>query len=158
RRSFGRFMIPSTARFVVGESHEPTARRPSGRPVSPSSGEDHRSSSSPSAVRGDNRLGFSGEALQFGISGGAGAAASADEAGGELFILNTCTISPMRCCATDWWRTRTSKPRCGEQTMRVGYVRVNKVAKVSSATYQVSEGLLSEFCSCYGSQHPNDNP
>jgi hypothetical protein len=47
---------------------------------------------------------------------------------------------------------------CGEQTMRVGYVRVNKVAKVSSATYQVGEGLLSEFCSCYGSQHPNDNP
>jgi transposase, IS5 family len=46
---------------------------------------------------------------------------------------------------------------CGEQTMRVGYVRVNKVAKVSSATYQVGEGLLSEFCSCYGSQHPNDN-
>jgi Transposase domain (DUF772) len=29
---FGRFMIPSTARFAVGESHEPTARRPSGRP------------------------------------------------------------------------------------------------------------------------------
>src|SRR5262245_43474395 len=59
-------MIPSTARFVVRESHEPTARRPSGR-VSPSSGEDHRSSSSPCAVRGDNRLGFSGEA-QFGMS------------------------------------------------------------------------------------------
>jgi len=80
-------MIPSTARFVVGESHEPTARRPSRRPVSPSSGEDHRSSSSPSAVRGDNRLGFSGEALQFGMSGGAGAAAAADKAGGGVFIL-----------------------------------------------------------------------
>jgi transposase, IS5 family len=32
-------------------------------------------------------LGFSGEALQLGMSGGAGAAAAADEAGGGLFIL-----------------------------------------------------------------------
>jgi IS5 family transposase len=32
-------------------------------------------------------LGFSGEALQFGMSGGAGAAAAADKAGGGVFIL-----------------------------------------------------------------------
>jgi hypothetical protein len=42
------------------------------------------------------------------MSGGARAAAAADEAGGGLLFSNTCTISPTRCCATDGWRTRTS--------------------------------------------------
>ena len=43
------------------------------------------------------------------MSGGAGTAAAADAAGGGLFILKHMTISPTRSCATDGWKTGTSK-------------------------------------------------
>src|SRR5262245_6294016 len=100
-------MIRSTARFVVGESHEPTARRPSGR-VSPSSGEDHRSSSSPGAASGDNRLGFSARHFSSACRVGPGQPPLPTRLVAGCLFSNTCTISPTRCCATDGWRTRTS--------------------------------------------------
>src|SRR5262245_15772424 len=45
-------MIPSTARFAVGETNEPAARRSPGRPVSPASRGDHQLSPSAGAAGG----------------------------------------------------------------------------------------------------------
>ena len=49
----------------------------------------------------DDRLGLSGRALQFGLSRRAGATAAANAADGRVVASSsTCTISPMRRCAT----------------------------------------------------------
>jgi hypothetical protein len=52
------------------ENDEPAARRPSGRPVSPAVEADHQSPSSAGAAGGGDRLGFSGETLELGVSRG----------------------------------------------------------------------------------------
>jgi hypothetical protein len=53
-------------------------------------------------------LGFSGEALQLGMSGGAGAAAAADEAGGGLFILKHMHNLSDEVLYDRWVKTRSS--------------------------------------------------
>ena len=46
----------------------------------------------------------------------------------------------------------------GEQTMRAGYVAVSKGGQGIVGNVASGERLFSEFCSCYGCQHPNDSP
>ena len=46
----------------------------------------------------------------------------------------------------------------GEQTMRVGYVTVSKGGQGIVGNVASGEGLFSEFCSCYGSQHRTTVP
>src|SRR5215471_11663770 len=102
-------VIPSTARFAVGETDEPAARRSPGRPVSPTSRGDHQLSPSAGAAGGGDRLGLSGATLQLGVSGGTRAAAVADAAGGRAIHSQAYgTTSPTRRCASDGWRTRIS--------------------------------------------------
>ena len=65
----------------MGRTHEPAARRSSGRSVSSISGEDHQPSPSAGASGGGDRLGLPGGTLQFGLSPRAGAATVADTIG-----------------------------------------------------------------------------
>jgi hypothetical protein len=74
------------ARFAVGESHEPAARRPPGRLVSLLSGGDHQPSPSAGAARSGDQWDF-WRSFQFGMSHRTGAATVANAAGGRLFIL-----------------------------------------------------------------------
>src|SRR5262245_17383289 len=69
-------------------------------------------------ARGGNRLGFSDEALQFGMSGGAGAAAAADEAGGGLFILKHMHNLSDEVLCDRWVENPFFQYFCGEVVFR----------------------------------------